>query len=72
MTASDSPPPCGQEWIKALSPSTNTLVARGVMERSGGATLARVSRPRCSGGLAKGLGYNPGLPIRFSEEPEIG
>jgi len=28
-----------------------------------------VSRPRCSGGLAKDRGYNPGLPTRFSEEP---
>jgi len=39
------------------------------MQRSGGATLARVSRPRCPGGLAKDRGYNPGLPTRFSEEP---
>jgi hemerythrin len=28
-----------------------------------------VSRPRWPGGLAKDGGYNPGLPIRFSEEP---
>jgi hypothetical protein len=38
-----------------------TLVARGVMQRSGGALLVRVSRPGCPGDLAKGPGFNRGF-----------